>query len=938
MRAKRVHLRRTLGVVTGLAAACLVACGGASRPETPPAVPAAGREAPIVEFAGCSGATKAPQPLRCTLPSAERVIHLFVSATAVPLVELDDAPAEARTAPTIGEPGWTIAVSVPATAKTLAVRYADATDGDATWTIALDRIAPTPTVDAIEKTVPDQNSPGRTPALLDAITKLEASAPTLEPHERHRALRLATAYALDAGQIDRVLTIGNTGLRAALDASELFNVIDFGEVLLYVTNDDTEKESLLKVLEVSIRLAGDGQNDVRLAYARGYRAYLRGDIGSALADFEKSERMSRRLGLVSDELAAAAQRTGLLALVGDAQGCERGSERIVALVVDRPAARACVDAQVLIATAWNVQTRRLLGDKDADPRLMLERIAAYFAPGGGCAPGDNPMLLNSVNELHLLVARDAMTRGDHAASQAEMSALPRTILSENQKRWAAFIDGQIALTNGDAGAALRSTEGLSGATGQALLPWKAALLRSDARLEQNDREGALAEALLAEAALDRAAGQLAPDQGREGMAAAFHVSAARVLELQLEKGDVAGAVLSARRARARRLRPVGSAAALANASPEARGRYQQARARYLEAWSELEKSLTTAWTLPTEERTRAAGTHHALEERMRAALRDADAALRETSSTQSAFAAPRGGEITLLYHPLSRGWVGFAISERGVEVHRFDLPRDITGQSASDALLMPFRGAIADAERVRVLAVGELLEAPVHALPWDDKPLIHAKPVEYGLDLGGSAVAPIGNRSAVVVADPATRIPGLGRLPKAAAEGESVAQRLAALGWDVVRLTDVNAESHAVIRAWEGADWLHYAGHGIAAGRTGWDSALPLAGESSLDVRDVMSAPRVPPNVVLSACDTAGSSTVGTGMQIASAFLLAGAEFVVAAQGGVSDDAAPRFSAALYGAAGSDLRGSDLVRAAVIALDENGEPMSTWVGFRVWVR
>jgi CHAT domain-containing protein len=176
-------------------------------------------------------------------------------------------------------------------------------------------------------------------------------------------------------------------------------------------------------------------------------------------------------------------------------------------------------------------------------------------------------------------------------------------------------------------------------------------------------------------------------------------------------------------------------------------------------------------------------------------------------------------------------------------------------------------------------------------------------------------------------------------LPTAAAEGEAVERRLVELGWRVSRLSGEDAAFERVLDGLAQSDWLHYAGHGIVGGRSGWDSGLPLAGEAILDVSAVIGAPRVPAAVVLSACDTAGTANArGAGMQIATAFLIAGARFVIASQGEVRDADAARVSRALYEAAGNGLEGPELLRAAVLALHAAGEPMSTWTGFHAWVR
>ncbi|HET6583101.1 MAG TPA: CHAT domain-containing protein, partial [Nannocystaceae bacterium] len=848
-------------------------------------------------------------------------------------------PATAHTRPTVADMGWTVAVEVPATATTIVVRHADADAEAKAWQLALDRLAPTPKVDRILSTLPDPGTPNRTPALLRGVDELERVAADPASAERHTALKVGMQVAYDAGEIDRSLALGRRALREALDTSQLANVIDVGEVLLHFTQDEDEKQWLLRLLDVSIGLAGDQLHVVRLTYFRSHWANARGDLGSSLLDAAKSEQVARRLGLTTDELAATAQRTAVLALIGDTEGSDTARRRILDLVVGRPAMSACLDAQSLTAAVRNLVARRQLGDASANPKPLLDRIAAYYEPGGGCDVGDNLGLKRGRASLHLYVAAYALEVDDSATARDAVAKVEGIDLLPSQRGWLAYIEAQLALRGGDPHRALRLTKAFEADSKERpLLSWKTALMRADAFALLGDDDAALRAALLAETVLDRAAGQLAPDQGREGMAAAFQVSAARAVAMQLAEGDVASAAATARRARSRRLRPVGSTAALASLDSDDRARFHAARARHQELSARLAQEMTELWRLPADERARATRHHAELEEGMRAASKEADALLRKAGSVASKPVPPAAGELTLLYHPLPEGWVAFAIRDGHIDAHRFELPPADDDEATSAALLAPFADAIADARRLRVLAVGELMSRRIHTLPWNGEPLVVAKPVAHGLDLEGSPVAALGSRTALVVADPATRIAGLGRLPNAAAEGAAVGERLRTLGWTVLPLSGEQAIHADVLAELARADWLHYAGHGVTAGHTGWESGLPLAGEAMLDVAAIMSAARVPPAIVLSACDTAGTATDGgASMQVATAFLLAGAEFVIAAQGGVVDESAPKFSAALY-AQGGDLRGPELARAAVLALRAAGEPMSTWAGFHVWVR
>ena len=132
------------------------------------------------------------------------------------------------------------------------------------------------------------------------------------------------------------------------------------------------------------------------------------------------------------------------------------------------------------------------------------------------------------------------------------------------------------------------------------------------------------------------------------------------------------------------------------------------------------------------------------------------------------------------------------------------------------------------------------------AHPSAQTPLMMNRTVAYRLDLGTPRHDSRRENGAValVVADPASRRPGVGRLPSAREEGESVTTALRAQGFDVTLLAAEQAVHADVLEALVRAEWLHYAGHGFSA--TGWDSALPLAGEAELDARGIVALPRVP--------------------------------------------------------------------------------------------
>ncbi|MCB9537247.1 MAG: CHAT domain-containing protein [Myxococcales bacterium] len=170
------------------------------------------------------------------------------------------------------------------------------------------------------------------------------------------------------------------------------------------------------------------------------------------------------------------------------------------------------------------------------------------------------------------------------------------------------------------------------------------------------------------------------------------------------------------------------------------------------------------------------------------------------------------------------------------------------------------------------------------------------RPAVYAMDLPPRSARPAGS-AALLVADPPATC-------RARREAERVGPGLAAARPTVRRLVGAAATRAAVRAALTEVDHLHYAGHGRYAGFEGWDSALPLR-DGPLALGDLLVLPRVPTTVVLSGCETGrAEGAAAQGLGLAHAFLLRGAEAVVAPVRPVDDGAAAAFGEALYAALG----------------------------------
>lgn len=250
----------------------------------------------------------------------------------------------------------------------------------------------------------------------------------------------------------------------------------------------------------------------------------------------------------------------------------------------------------------------------------------------------------------------------------------------------------------------------------------------------------------------------------------------------------------------------------------------------------------------------------------------------------------------------------------------------------SDLMLHPLRTRIMQASRIRVLASGRAHEIPVHALPWsaephdrDDErqPLVSYVPVVYGLDLplvSRDVGDEVGVSRALVLAE--------AQAESAKSELVEVASLLRNAGWNVAELTTGEREPGAVRELLQQMDHFHYAGHSYydegLDGKSMWGtttgnvrvrrwppysggaaiepSFLPLGEYGKLTVSDILMMEHVPRSVVLMGCATGiiDERTARGGFSLATAFLGAGAQAVVASTHEIKGSEAAILGRALY--------------------------------------
>ncbi|MFF7971575.1 CHAT domain-containing protein [Streptomyces sp. NPDC007905] len=183
-------------------------------------------------------------------------------------------------------------------------------------------------------------------------------------------------------------------------------------------------------------------------------------------------------------------------------------------------------------------------------------------------------------------------------------------------------------------------------------------------------------------------------------------------------------------------------------------------------------------------------------------------------------------------------------------------------------LLEPFAGQLGSARRVIVVPPAVLALLPFHVLPWDGDALGTNRAVSY-LPAAGllprlrarRPQRPWKELSALLVGSPATDPRrGLPHLPGTAAETAEIARLLPGSRL----LTGAGATRAEVLATAPAHEVLHFAAHGVIDERAPNRSRLPLAGDDSLDLADLLSSADSPWLLVLSACDTGrGRATAG---------------------------------------------------------------------------
>lgn len=904
---------------------------------TPKSAWAADDDGPWVEYAGCRTITIGPV---CHLRD-DRRLTLWVRHRRQADVRIVDAGGSRSSPAAEVQGGLRYEIEVGRERRELAVEVLQ--EGTRRiWTLELDDTPP-----------PDWLVEAR--ELYDggewdeARRALAPRAAGPDPAAAGAALSLLARIERRAGQAE----LGDEHYRRAIEAhrraGRLFDQIrDAAGYTYHLVAEKrfSEARELLDSLPVEAT-AGAAESRYSVAYARGLLVEKTGDFRAALAWMNRAAREAERAGSNRNHIFAEATLARQLYTVGltdsAADRYSRIEPRIARLCAGAEAdavLTACDCARFRVNRAWTALLALEAGRpaRDDPAALLAEAERIYVdeeARGEGTC-----VLPENLPNLRLNRALAALHAGDPEEARRQLEradvdpeASPRLAL------WQLDVEARIWLADERPERALDLYHELARRAELGSAPeaaWRAAYGRAAALEALGRTDDALAACAAADQVLDRESLLVPVHAGRARFIAQRDKATRFCLDLLLRRGRDGEALAVARRAAARALGQLRASASLAALGAQARGRWERAADTYRDTRNEIEELTARTWKgLPRDQEQRLYEEIEGKRRELRALIDELAAAADGAPPESGRPAPPAAATVLLAYHPLPRGWVAFAADDEGVSARRVDLPRVRSAEELSALLLEPFAAKIRRAEEVQVIAYGSLREVDFHALPFAGDVLLSHAPVVYRLDLPDlPAAAPPPDRQALVVSGP-----GLIAAPDEARKVRGVLESRSA-GWQVELLAGAEASESDVRRRLPEVSLLHFAGHAAFDDDSrGWDSHLSLAGGGRLTVDDVLASPRVPRWVVLSGCQTgrqertAPLATIG----LAQAFLVAGADSVVAVTADVADADAAALSEALYRYWDASTTLAAALRQAQLELRARA-PESGWRKFRALVR
>ncbi|MEQ9497805.1 MAG: CHAT domain-containing protein [Deltaproteobacteria bacterium] len=625
------------------------------------------------------------------------------------------------------------------------------------------------------------------------------------------------------------------------------------------------------------------------------------DVRRALRWVDDAILHQRRLGLDARLFLSVEQKARLLRSVGRFEDAASLLNRT--LPEDAPCQRAMFANQ----RAWTAMIAAEAQRPLLEVSVIEQLFAAALEDAPACGSQVSPFIRLNLAFLHV-----ELHRADEAEAELLRAEAELTGDDARTRAWRMELRGHIARLRGrhdEALSAFARLDAFGVARADEQARWRAALGRGRT-LEIIERwEEAVEAYRAAERSVDRQLALVPFGEGRASFADARSPGTLRLLNVLLRLKRIEEAALVARRSLRRNVDNLVRASRLSALDAESRSRWEALLADYQRRQRNLQGELGSSWQLAEEE----SRSLHDQMTSIRASLRDTlDAKLISATNTEPR--RPATDEVMLVLHPLdTETWAAFALTAEQTRIERIQTPADIVERFA------PLLRAKA---HVVLVAPGALEDVDFHALDLDGRPLGETKAVRYALDLAVAGNVPTPRR-ALIARD------RTGTLRNADAEEAAVRAAL--------ETSSAGATPSALYDALATAEHFHFAGHGKSAGPDGIESALRISEHLQLTTSDILHLPRVPDTVVLAGCDLARSEPLATTLTLgaAQAFVVRGAQRVVAAVRPVADEDAVRFARLFYRA----LKEEEMFDAAFRAAQQQtreAAPDSDWTAFRMF--
>ena len=769
-------------------------------------------------------------------------------------------------------------------------------------------------------------------ALALATPGLASSSDT----ERAAALGLVARIALRRGNIDDAAD----GLAKAIALDERAGLVsdraDDAFALVYLLHQRAPRyaEARRVLAEVEPKLASYPDGRARFPLYRAQLAWQTGDTRAAMRDLDDAIVRSERLGASSIARSARQVKSMVACSAGSIRTCVAGLREADAVASRTTDVPACERAELAVSLGFaeleaaeaSGQVHEALGRSDARALEILDKSCP-------------DRYLRALAHQHLAVV--ACLRRDTTTAKRELAAAradakePR---AGDAVTWLA-IEARIAELEGksnDAIARFDASRALARASALRTKEVHALVGKARVLAAKGTVDLALATLQESEALVDAIVATVPFGEGRASAAADGTEGVRLGAELLLREGNAALARSLLRHARGRLLASLAVSARVAALEPKERADWDARVAEYRAARSAVDADAVGDWKLSRAALEAVLVDRREKLSRLGARLEEARALLGSLPSQHQEHLRDR--EIPLFYARVGelREITGFVASPSSTRAFRVpEVTKGTSPESLGEAMLAPAWTEITSATQVRIETDASLVGIDVHAAVVHGEPLALRVPVVYGAGLTALSPEASGRSRVLVVSDPT------GDLPSSRAEGVDVATLL---GPDVRRLTGREATASEARAALVEARLFHYAGHGAFRGVEGESSFLPLAQGGALTFADVLAlaSPGAPRYVVLSGCEAGREE--GTSEEavagLAQAFLVAGADVVVAPATVVDDTAAASLAHALYTDADAGAVGDlDLPRRlhlARLAAQRAGKPW--WKAFRAFAR